>query len=296
MMCAAGCLETSLGSVSLVGAGPGDPELLTVKAVKRIQAAEVVLHDALISEDILALIPKEADLINVGKRCGMVKDRGLQQQEIHELLLAHSRRGKRVVRLKGGDPFVFGRGGEELEFLAGHGVDVEIVPGITAALGVSASCHMPLTHRGHGNTSIRIVVGQAQDKKASGASNLNWPDLARDVRSQTTVFYMGLRSIDLICSKLLENGAAPETPIAVVESGTTPKERVIAGTIASLPELLRKDDGGHGGPAIILLGNAAAFPAQIAKLQEAAGACGCDGPAAKRARRASPGSPCDGLA
>ncbi|CAE8658966.1 unnamed protein product, partial [Polarella glacialis] len=188
-----------LGPVALVGAGPGDPELLTLRAMRRLEAAEVVLHDSLISEEVLNLVPRSAELINVGKRCGDVKDRGLQQKEIHELMLLHSRRGRRVVRLKCGDPFVFGRGGEELEFLVKHQVSVEVVPGITSALGAAASCQVPLTHRGFGTNHVHFCVGQSQ---ARTLPDLDWGELARSAMKQTAVFYMGLRSLDLICNTL----------------------------------------------------------------------------------------------
>mmetsp|Transcript_8022 Transcript_8022/g.17366 ORF Transcript_8022/g.17366 Transcript_8022/m.17366 type:complete len:299 (+) Transcript_8022:51-947(+) len=250
------------GPVALVGAGPGDPELLTVKAMKRLQTAEVVLHDNLISEDILALVPEHAVLVNVGKRCGDPKDRGLQQQEIHDLMLIHSQRGRRVVRLKAGDPLVFGRGGEELEFLAQHGISAEVVPGITTALGAAASQLMPLTHRGSA-THVRFVVGQS---KSRALPDLSWTDLAKDVAGQTVVFYMGMKKIDAICQRLLDEGAAADTPMAVVESATLPSERIAHGTIESLPKMAKALEFGSGGPVIIFLGPTAAFPARLESL------------------------------
>merc|ERR1740138_1482863 len=217
------------GPVALVGAGPGDPELLTVKAVRRLEAAEVVLHDNLISDEVLALVPAAAVLVNVGKRCGDVKDRGLQQQEIHDLLLSHSRRGVRVVRLKCGDPFVFGRGGEELEFLAKHGVFAEVVPGITTALGAAASCQMPLTHRGASN-HVRLIVGQSSSR---ALPELDWDELARNVGRQTVVVYMGWKQIEELCKQLRDHGAPGETPMTLVENATASNERALFGTVAS---------------------------------------------------------------
>jgi len=252
------------GSVALVGAGPGDPELLTLKALRRLQAADVVLHDSLLSEDILALVPASAELINVGKRCGDVRDRGLQQREIHELMLANCRRGCRVVRLKCGDPLVFGRGGEELEFLAKHGVQAEVVPGVTSAVGAAASCQMPLTHRELGASSVRLVTGQSQAKRLP---ELDWPELAKSAGKQTTVFYMGLKLLGDICGRLLEHGAPGATPMALVESATTPEERATYGTLESMPKIARERQvGASGAPVILFLGPCASFPAHLEKL------------------------------
>mmetsp|Transcript_61107 Transcript_61107/g.147805 ORF Transcript_61107/g.147805 Transcript_61107/m.147805 type:complete len:285 (+) Transcript_61107:66-920(+) len=265
--------EAPGGAVALVGAGPGDPELLTLRALRRLEAAEVVLHDNLISEDVLGLVPANAELVNVGKRCGDPKDRGLQQREIHELLLAHSRRGRRVVRLKCGDPFVFGRGGEELEFLVKHGVPTEVVPGVTSAVGAAASCQMPLTHRDFGVNSMRFLVGQSQARKLP---DLDWRELAQSSGKQTSVFYMGLKSLDSICTRLLENEALPETPMALVESATLPSERRLVGTLKSLPALAEQSQFGEDGPVIIFLGPTAAFPEHLDKVT--------DGRPRKRAR------------
>eukprot|EP00933_Yihiella_yeosuensis_P074057 TRINITY_DN82893_c0_g1_i1.p1 TRINITY_DN82893_c0_g1~~TRINITY_DN82893_c0_g1_i1.p1 ORF type:complete len:294 (+),score=44.06 TRINITY_DN82893_c0_g1_i1:80-961(+) len=260
-----GVSESSLepGPVSLVGAGPGDPELLTVKAVRRLEAAEIVLHDNLISDEVLALIPKGAEIINVGKRCGDIKDRGLQQKEIHDLMILHSRRGRRVVRLKCGDPFVFGRGGEELEVLVKHQVPVEIVPGITSALGAAASCQVPLTHRGFNTNHVHLCVGQS---KAYTLPDMDWAVLAKNAMKQTAVFYMGLKSLSSICKVLRENGAPDETPMVLIESATTPCEETLYGTLSSMPEEVVKQQFGRGGPVLIILGPTAAFPAHLEKL------------------------------
>lgn len=258
------------GPVFLVGAGPGDPELLTIKAVKRLESAEVVLHDNLISDEVLALVPATSELVNVGKRCGDVKDRGLQQQEIHELMLLHSRRGRRVVRLKCGDPFVFGRGGEELEFLAAHDVPVEVVPGITTALGAAASCQVPLTHRCFGANQIRFVVGQSQARRLP---DLDWAELANAAGTQTIAIYMGFKMLTSICGRLRENGAAGDIPIALVENATTPQERALYSTLEAMPELARKQEAGaDGGPVLLLVGRTARFPVHLEEL--VAGASG----------------------
>jgi len=256
-------LSSTYGHVSLVGAGPGDPELLTLRALRRLEAADVVLHDSLLSEDVLGLVPASAELINVGKRCGDPKDRGLQQQEIHQLMLSNSRRGRRVVRLKCGDPFVFGRGGEEVEFLAKYGILAEVVPGITSAVGASASCLMPLTHRDLRANHVHLVVGQ---NKAKALPELDWASLAQGASSSTVVFYMGLKNLDSICETLLRNGAPPKTPMAVVESASLPEEQIVHGTVDSMPDTVKKQLNSRGGPVLILMGPTAAFPAHLERL------------------------------
>eukprot|EP00928_Gymnodinium_smaydae_P071422 TRINITY_DN55010_c0_g1_i1.p1 TRINITY_DN55010_c0_g1~~TRINITY_DN55010_c0_g1_i1.p1 ORF type:complete len:303 (+),score=61.89 TRINITY_DN55010_c0_g1_i1:204-1112(+) len=249
--------------VALVGAGPGDPELLTLKALRRIEAADVVFHDSLISDEMLALIPPSVDLISVGKRCGDPKDRWIQQQEIHDLLLAHSRRGRRVVRLKCGDPFIFGRGGEEVEFLAKHGVPCEVIPGITSALGAAASSMVPLTHRSFGANHLQFVVGQTQ---ARSLPDLDWAQLARSAPRSTIVFYMGLKVLDDISKRLLDHGAEGSTPMAVVEHASTPAERLLVGTLQSLPKLVK--DAKINGPSVIFLGPTAAFSTHLEQCAE----------------------------
>jgi len=251
------------GMVALVGAGPGDPELLTIRAMRLLKSAEVVLHDNLISEEVLALAPGSAARVNVGKRCGDVKDRGLQQREIHELFLEYSKRGKRIVRLKCGDPFIFGRGGEELEFLAHHGIDVEVVPGITTALGAAASCQMPLTHRDHGGNNVRFMVGQTQAKKVP---DVDWAELAQSSSKQTVVIYMGMKMLEDICACLLSNKANPETPMTLVENATLPNQRMVSGTISTLAADGRAQHMGEHGPVIVFLGHTAAFPQYLEKI------------------------------
>lgn len=272
--------SAQLGPVALVGAGPGDPELLTLRALRKLEAADVVLHDSLIPEEVLNFVPKTAKLINVGKRCGDVKDRGLQQQEIHELMLVNSRRGCKVVRLKCGDPFIFGRGGEELEFLAEHQVPCEVVPGITSALGAAASCQVPLTHRGFSTNHLHFCVGQS---KAKSLPDLQWSEMAKRAMKQTAVFYMGLKLLDQICAKLRDHGAPDDTPMMVVESATSSREQSIHATLATMPDEIVKQQFGSGGPVLIILGPTANFPAHLDRLQRS-GELQKDIPAPKRRR------------
>ncbi|MDW7746411.1 uroporphyrinogen-III C-methyltransferase [Halomonas sp.] len=213
------------GGVSLVGAGPGDPELLTIKALRRLQAAEVILHDRLVSDEILALAAPQASRFYVGKERSR---HSVPQDGINQALVDWAHAGKRVVRLKGGDPFIFGRGGEELETLVAAGIEVEVIPGITAASGCAAYAGIPLTHRDHAQ-SVRFVTGHLRN----GSSDLDWPTLAGP--GQTLVFYMGLGSLALIGEQLQRHGMSPETPLALIEQGTTGRQRVHIGTLQKLP-------------------------------------------------------------
>lgn len=235
------------GSVTLVGAGPGDPGLLTGHALQALRQADVVLHDRLVSAAILQLLPAGTERIAVGKSAD---GHSVAQDRIHALLLEHARRGRRVVRLKGGDPFVFGRGGEELEYLRAHDVDYAVVPGITAALACAAYAGIPLTHRDHAQ-SLRLVTAHC---KAS-LDTLDWAALAQE--RQTLAVYMGVAGLDTVRTRLLAAGRAASTPFALVENGSRAEQRVVLGTLADLPDTAHA----HAvrAPALLILGEVAAL-------------------------------------
>ena len=230
------------GDVILVGAGPGDPELLTLKALRALQDADVILHDRLVSAEVLDLARRDAERICVGKAAGNV---GSTQDEINALMIEHAQQGKRVVRLKGGDPFIFGRGGEELQALAAAHINFSVVPGITAALGAAAYAGIPLTHRGHAQ-SVSFVTAHAQD----GAE----PDWRALTNSGTTaVFYMGLARLERILAKLREHGAPGTRPAALIAQASTARQQVIAGTLATLGDLAAR--AGIESPALLVVGD-----------------------------------------
>ena len=239
------------GKVVLVGAGPGDPELLTLKAVRAITSADAVVYDQLVSCEILRLIPDGAMKINVGKRSG---HHPVPQSEINGLLVRLAASGRNVVRLKGGDPFIFGRGHEEAVELARAGIAYEVVPGITAAQGCAASARLPLTHRGIAN-SVRYITGHC---RADAPLALDWQSLADP--DTTLVIYMGLANIDEIARELIAHGLPADTPALVVCQGTTPRESRIFTRLADLPQAARAAD--FAGPVLFIVGRVTAIAAE----------------------------------
>lgn len=235
------------GEAWLVGAGPGDPDLLTVRALQIMQTADVILHDRLVSDEVLALARRDADLISVGKLPGRETN---TQETINQLLIAMVKKGKRVCRLKGGDPFIFGRGGEELEALRSAGLPCSVVPGITAAAGCAAAAGIPLTHR---DVSQSVVFVAAHGKDS--VDNLDWPSLARD--RQTLAFFMAVRRFPVLMNKLIAHGRPPETPIAIVERGTLPEQRVVSGSLGQLAMLAQAQQ--IQAPAMLIVGDVAAL-------------------------------------
>ncbi len=233
----------STGEVYLVGGGPGDPDLLTFKALRLMQQADVVLHDRLVSEQVLSLCRRDADYIYVGKK----RDRHARpQEEINQLLVDLAQQGKRVLRLKGGDPFIFGRGGEEIDTLAEENIPFQVVPGITAASGCASYAGIPLTHRDHAQ-SVRFVTGHLKDD----SYNLNWHEMVDP--SQTLVFYMGLMGLPRICEELHKHGRSIDTPIALIEKGTTQDQRVFTGTLENISRMV--EGNGVKAPTLIIVGD-----------------------------------------
>ncbi|EKO3488118.1 uroporphyrinogen-III C-methyltransferase [Vibrio fluvialis] len=229
------------GEVALVGAGPGDPELLTVKALSYLQQADVVLYDYLVSDDIMALIPSDTILVCVGKRAG---HHSVPQEKTNQLLVEFAKQGHRVVRIKGGDPFMFGRGGEELEVLFDAGVSFQVIPGITAAAGATAYAGIPLTHRDYAQSAL-FITGHL---KAEAAAEMDWSTLARS--QQTLVIYMGLMKSSTIAQQLIENGRSAGTPIAIIERGTQSTQKVFRGQLSELPQLAAHAES----PSLIVIG------------------------------------------
>ncbi|MGM0906242.1 MAG: siroheme synthase CysG [Pseudomonadota bacterium] len=243
--------SSSIGEVTLVGAGPGDPELLTIKALQCLHRADVIVHDGLVSDEILALARRDAERISVVKKA---KKRSISQSEINALLIKLAHQGLNVCRLKGGDPFIYGRGGEECESLREAGINFQVVPGITAAAGCAAYAGIPLTHRDHAQT-VQMVTGHC---KRNGEEP-DWPSLAR--ARQTLVVYMGLINSNTLSRRLIEYGRSSETPVAIIENGTMPEQRVITGMLGELPTLISSFQ--VRSPALIIIGEVSALSHRI---------------------------------
>ncbi|TDJ29821.1 MAG: uroporphyrinogen-III C-methyltransferase [Gammaproteobacteria bacterium] len=235
------------GEVYLVGAGPGDPDLITFKALRLMQKADVVVYDRLVSEPILDMVRRDAEKIYAGKAKA---DHSLSQENINQLLVRLAREGKRVLRLKGGDPFIFGRGGEEIEELIDEGIEFQVVPGITAASGCASYAGIPLTHRDYSQACI-FVTGHRRE----GRDELNWEMLSH--ANQTVVFYMGLDNVERICKSLVANGRDAKTPAALIEKGTTVAQRVFIGDLNTLPGIIEKNE--VRAPTLIIIGEVVAL-------------------------------------
>ncbi|WP_394146206.1 uroporphyrinogen-III C-methyltransferase [Vibrio atypicus] len=238
------------GEVALVGSGPGDVELLTLKALRFLQQADVVLYDYLVSDDILALTPSDTILVCVGKRAG---HHSVPQEKTNQLLVDFAQQGHRVVRIKGGDPFIFGRGGEELEVLSDAGISFHVVPGITAAAGATAYAGIPLTHRDYAQSAM-FITGHLKAE----SDQMDWTTLARG--NQTLVIYMGLMKSEYIQSQLVEHGRNPDTPIAIIERGTQSTQRIFKGQLAQLAELAKDAQS----PSLIVIGEVVSLSEKLA--------------------------------
>ena len=245
------------GIVYLVGAGPGDPELLTLKAARLLSEADVIVHDGLVSDDILALAPPTTRLVSVAKQRSL---HSLSQDKINELLIAEAHKGHKVVRLKGGDPFIFGRGGEEADDCAAAGIPVEVVPGISAAMGCAAQAMMPLTHR-DAASAVTFVAGQCK-----GLSDQNWAGLAG--KGRTLVIYMGVANAEAIVEKLIDDGASPDIPVAVLENGTRDNFRAMRTLLTDLGDMVAREK--IRSPALLVVGDVVRYGGASDKFKEIA--------------------------
>lgn len=247
--------QKSVGEIYLVGAGPGDPDLLTFRALRLMQAADVVVYDRLVSAEILSLVRRDADMIYAGKER---HKHSMRQEQINNLLTRLAKAGKRVVRLKGGDPFIFGRGGEELETAIAQGVTIQVVPGITAASGCAAYAGIPLTHRDHAQSCV-FVTGHVKN----GIVELNWKLLTAP--DQTIVIFMGLVGLDYICKALIRHGSPSDLPAALIQQGTTENQRVLIGNLTSLPDIVKSSN--VQAPTLVIIGNVVSLQKKLSWFQ-----------------------------
>lgn len=284
-----------MGTVYLIGAGPGDPDLLTVRGARLLARADAVVYDALANDDLLDEAPADALRVDVGKRAG---GKGPAQEDINDLLVELAGRGDVIVRLKGGDPCVFGRGGEEALALSSAGVPFKIVPGVTAGLGALAYAGIPVTHRGV-SSAVTFVTGHTAANSAKG--DVDWDAIAG--LGGTVVVYMGLSKIDAVARRLVEGGRSPKTPAAIIEAGTYEHQRTLIGDLASIAELSRAADAGR--PALIVVGEVVALQAEMEWLRKQAAVItasslpalerrapggSADEPEARRSRKVAAGS------
>jgi uroporphyrin-III C-methyltransferase len=243
------------GHVTLVGAGPGDPDLLTIKAANALRKASLVLYDNLVSKAVLELVPASADRVYVGKVSG---HHSLSQTGIIELMVRLAKGGRRLVRLKGGDPYIFGRGGEEAQGLVAAGISFDVIPGISAAQGASAASGIPLTHRDHAEALV-YATGHLRGEGESRTVDLDWQLLSRP--RQTVVIYMGVGTLPVISAQLQAHGLPGDTPAAIIERATQPGQRTLTGTLATLPEIARRHD--VRAPALIMIGTVVSLHAEL---------------------------------